>query len=257
MVSSTTCCTAKEEGVFMCAYAFDDEFAGPAGSAPDPTKWTYDTGAGGWGNNELETYTTGRANSYLDGAGHLVIKAIKSGKGYTSARLKTQGLFSRSHGNWEASIKFDLTPGSWPCWWMLGNGIDSNPGWPSCGEIDIVELYGSSSVGPPDTTVWSGDNSNNPLSVDTTIPGGVDTNWHTWHLRWDGNTGIMIFSKDAVPYVTVNPNQLANWPYGSAGHMPGTECFMLLNIAVGGDGGGKVPSNFTSAEMLVDYVRVW
>ena len=84
------------------AYAFDDEFNGPYGAAPDPTNWTYDLGR--WtDNNELETYTDSRANSYLDGQGHLVIKALATGSGmpagYTSARLLTQGLFSRSHGS--------------------------------------------------------------------------------------------------------------------------------------------------------------
>jgi beta-glucanase (GH16 family) len=75
--------------------------------------------------NELETYPDSRANSYLDGQGHLVIKALRNGNGsghagYTSARLTTQGTFSRSHGNFEARIKFDLTTGTWPVWWMIG-----------------------------------------------------------------------------------------------------------------------------------------
>ncbi len=97
------------------AYAFDDEFNGPVGAAPNPAKWNYDLGR--WtDSNELETYTDSRANSYLDGQGHLVIKALRSGNGsghagYTSARLTTQGTFSRSHGNFEARIKFDLTTG--------------------------------------------------------------------------------------------------------------------------------------------------
>ena len=100
----------------MMAYAFEDEFNGPAGSAPDSSKWTYDLGR--WtDNNELETYTDSRTNSYLDGQGHLVINALATGGrhgGYTSARLLTQGLFSRSHGNFEARIKVDRATGSWP-----------------------------------------------------------------------------------------------------------------------------------------------
>ena len=84
----------------MVSYVFTDEFNGPAGSPPDPSKWNHETGR--WtDNNELETYTDSTANAYLDGQGHLVIKALKgTGRhgGYTSARLTTQGLFARNHG---------------------------------------------------------------------------------------------------------------------------------------------------------------
>src|SRR5258708_6771584 len=81
---------------------WSDEFSGPANSPPDATKWARDLGGGGWGNNELETYTNSTDNAYLDGAGNLVIVALKlpSG-GYTSARLKTQGKFSTTYGRAE------------------------------------------------------------------------------------------------------------------------------------------------------------
>ena len=98
-------------------YAFADEFDGPAGSAPDPSKWAYDTGGGGWGNNELEVYTSSRANSFLDGNGNLVIRATKSVQSVrrvglrpltSSARLKTLGKFSKYRGTFEARIKLDI-----------------------------------------------------------------------------------------------------------------------------------------------------
>ena len=241
------------------AYVFDDEFNGPYGAAPDPAKWTYDLGR--WtDNNELETYTNSRANSYLDGQGHLVIKALRNGNGsghagYTSARLLTQGLFSRSHGNFEARIKFDLTTGTWPAWWMIGDDYPS-VGWPQCGEIDIVEVYGQPGW-DADSTVHTADDRGNDASEEAIIPGGVDTGWHIYHLRWDGNTGVIQFSIDDNVYLTVSPGDLPNWPFGSPGHMPGGAAFMILNLAVGGDGGGPVPADFSSATMLVDYVRVW
>ena len=252
-----TGCSPIERG--MMAYAFEDEFNGPAGSAPDSSKWTYDLGR--WtDNNELETYTDSRANSYLDGQGHLVIKALRNGDGsghagYTSARLLTQGLFSRSHGNFEARIKFDLAPGTWPAWWMIGDDYPS-VGWPRCGEINVVEVYGQRGW-DADSTVHTADDNGNDVSKEAIIPGGVDTGWHIYHLRWDGNTGVIQFSKDGKVYLTVSPGDLPNWPFGSPGHMPGRAMFMILNLAVGGDGGGPVPANFTSATMLVDFVRVW
>src|SRR5262252_7123463 len=70
--------------------AWSDEFDGPANAAPDAAKWTYDLGGGGWGNQELETYTNATDNVRLDGAGHLVIRALNTGGAITSARLKTQ-----------------------------------------------------------------------------------------------------------------------------------------------------------------------
>jgi beta-glucanase (GH16 family) len=242
----------------MMAYVFEDEFNGPYGAAPDPSKWTYDLGR--WtDNNELETYTDSRTNSYLDGQGHLVIKALATGGrhgGYTSARLLTQGLFSRSHGNFEARIKVDRATGSWPAWWMIGDNY-GQVGWPQCGEIDMVEVYGQPGW-DADSTVHCAGNNGNDVSKEVIIPGGVDTGWHIYHLRWDGNTGVIQFSKDNQVYLTVGPGDIpgGNWVFGTPGKRGGA-MFMILNLAVGGDGGGPVPSNFTSATMLVDYVRVW
>src|SRR6478672_10147946 len=124
---------------------WSDEFDGPDGSGPDPGKWTYDIGGAGWGNDELETYTDGRDNSFLQG-GKLIIRA-KAGshrgpdgidRPYTSARLKTQGLFSQTHGKFEARMRLPRGQGVWPAFWLLGDDI-SGVGWPECGEIDIME----------------------------------------------------------------------------------------------------------------------
>src|SRR4051794_13068078 len=119
-----------------------DEFDGPAGSAPDPQKWTYDLGAGGWGNQELETYTNQPANIQQDGKGHVVISAMrdKSGK-YTSGRLKTQDRFTVQYGRIAARMKIARGQGLWPAFWMLGSDVQQN-GWPGCGEIDVMENVG-------------------------------------------------------------------------------------------------------------------
>jgi len=134
---------------------------GPYGAAPDLSKWTYDLGR--WtDNNELETYTDSRTNSYLDGQGHLVIKALATGGrhgGYTSARLLTRGLFSRSHGSFEARIKVDRATGSWPAWWMIGDNY-GQVGWPQCGEIDMVEVYGQPGWDADSTVHCAGNNGN-------------------------------------------------------------------------------------------------
>src|SRR5271169_3936809 len=125
-----------------------DEFSGADGSAPDATKWAIQTGGGGWGNNELESYTARTANVQVSG-GNLVITAIKEdyagsdgiARHYTSARLQTKGMFSQQYGRFEARIKIPKGQGMWPAFWMLGNNIDTVP-WPACGENDIMENIG-------------------------------------------------------------------------------------------------------------------
>ena len=109
---------------------------------PDPAKWGYDTGGGGWGNHELEDYTRDPTNAFLDGEGHLVIRADRSESGrYTSARLKTLGLFEFQYGRVEARIRIPYGQGIWPAFWMLGKDIGA-AGWPKCGEIDVMENIG-------------------------------------------------------------------------------------------------------------------
>ena len=113
-----------------------------------PRKWAIQTGGGGWGNNELESYTARPQNVQVSG-GNLVITAIKEDytgsdgipRHYTSARMQTKGLFSQQYGRFEARIKIPKGQGMWPAFWMLGNNIDT-AGWPACGEIDIMENIG-------------------------------------------------------------------------------------------------------------------
>ena len=130
------------------ALTWSDEFDAPDGSAPDPKKWTAETGGGGWGNNELEYYTGRRTNSRVE-KGKLVIEALQekftgpegTTREYTSARLKTEKLFTQKYGKFEARIRVPKGQGIWPAFWMLGDDI-STAGWPACGEIDIMENVG-------------------------------------------------------------------------------------------------------------------
>jgi len=127
---------------------WSDEFNGPNGSAVDASKWVSETGGGGWGNNELEYYTN-RLDNASQQDGNLVIKVLQEKytgadgvtRSYTSARLKTLGKFSQTYGRFEARIKIPRGQGIWPAFWMLGDDIDK-PGWPDCGEIDIMENIG-------------------------------------------------------------------------------------------------------------------
>ncbi len=233
-------------------YAFADDFDGPAGSAPDPSKWTYDMGGGGWGNNELQVYTSARENSFLDGHGNLVIRATRAVDGstgqatYRSARLKTLGKFSQYHGTFEARIKLAPEEGAWPAWWMMGANI-GQVGWPRCGEVDILENFGDS--GDVATSVHTPNGSGVFTKRATTA---VDDQWHVWRLQWKPGAAGFTFFKDGVPYSNVAPSHLPDWCFSS-----GVPMFMLLNLAVGGAAGSPSAASRFPVEMLADYVRVW
>jgi beta-glucanase (GH16 family) len=254
LAQCTSCATATARPAVR--YAFADDFDGPAGSAPDSSKWAYDLGGGGWGGNELEIYTSSRENSFQDGNGNLVIRATKSvqtsaGRSttvYRSARLKTLGKFSKYHGTFEARIKLDVQRGLWPAWWMIGTNFPK-VGWPACGEVDILENYGSSFL--VNTSVHTpNDARTNVLTDQSAIT--VNDRWHTWRMWWNPVTNGFTFYKDGVKYMAVEPAQMANWCYSS-----GVPMFMILNLAIGGSAGIPPDSVQFPVDLLVDYVRVW
>ncbi|MFN2532517.1 MAG: family 16 glycosylhydrolase, partial [Pyrinomonadaceae bacterium] len=127
---------------------WSDEFNDTAGSPVDLHNWSFDVGGAGWGNNELETYTSRTANATLEN-GMLVIKALKETftgpdnitRHYTSAKLLTKNKFSQTYGRFEARIRIPYSQGIWPAFWMLGSDIDTAH-WPNNGEIDIMENIG-------------------------------------------------------------------------------------------------------------------
>jgi len=235
-----------------------DEFDGPDGSVPDPTRWTYDLGGGGWGNGELESYTSRPANAKLAG-GNLVITAAKENYtgadgipcAYTSARLKTLGLFAQTCGRFEASIKLPAGQGLWPAFWMLGTDFPVT-GWPSCGEVDIMENIGSrpatlyGSIHGPGFTGGS-------LSTAFNLPAGAlaDT-FHVYALEWQ--PAQLDFYLDSTRYATYTP---ANLPAG-AQWVFDQPFFLILNVAVGGSWPGAPDAATVFPQtMQVDYVRVY
>lgn len=237
----------------MPNYTFYDDFDGPAGSAPDPAKWTYDLGGGGWGNNELQIYTNARANSYVDGNSNLVVSAVQTteagGKTYTSARLKTLGLFAQVGGSFEARIKIKSQAGVWPAFWLMGANI-GKVSWPQCGEIDVVEDFGfgniESSVHTPNGT--------NTFSQSFDIMN--DDNWHVYRMTLNAE-GVTFF-RDGYEYGHT-PQQFcppAAWVFGPQEPNNGG-LFVLLNMAIGGSAGTPPPTSKFPALMMVDYVRVW
>jgi beta-glucanase (GH16 family) len=241
--------------------AWSDEFNGADGSSLDASKWTYDIGGNGWGNNELEYYTNRTQNAQIK-SGNLVITAQKETytgsdgvtRNYTSARLKTQGLFNQAYGRFEARIKIPAGQGMWPAFWMLGNNI-SSVSWPKCGEIDIMENIGKEpgtvhgSLHSSSTTSRTSDASG-PFS----LPAGQHfaDDFHLYAVEWE--PGTIRFYVDSNLYSTFTQSQ---WPAGGAWTFD-HPFFILLNVAVGGDWPGS-PDNTTvfPQQMLVGYVRVY
>lgn len=119
----------------LATAAIWDDFNGPYGTKPNPALWLLDTtNQGGY-----QSYTTD--NVYLDGSGHLVLKAAKSGNNYLSGRITSRTKFNMQHGRVSASIKFPSGPGFHCAFWMLGIGYPNVAGNPPCGEIDIQETF--------------------------------------------------------------------------------------------------------------------
>jgi len=233
---------------------WNDEFNGPANTAADASKWTYDLGNnGGWGNHELETYTSLPENSHLDGKGNLVIHVESGTAGYSSARLKTQGLFAVEYGRIEARIKLPSGQGIWPAFWMLGADF-ATVGWPTCGEIDIMENKGREPSTNHGTVHGPGYSGSNGISSSYTLPAGrtFADDFHTFSVQW--SVSSVAFYVDGVSYQTVTADAVADtaqWVFKKP-------FFLLLNVAVGGDFTG--PPNATTRfpqDMLIDHVRVY
>lgn len=239
---------------------WSDEFNAPDGSPPDPTKWVPATGGNGWGNNELEYYTTDIRNAHQE-HGSLVIEAIQEpytgpdgvSRNYTSARLKTSGKFSQAYGRFEARIKMPIGKGIWPAFWLLGDDI-ATVGWPKCGEIDIVENLGSEPSVAHGTIHGPGYSGDHAIGSPYTLPDDkrFTDDFHIFAVEWEPQE-IRFYVDDNL-YATRRPSELpagAHWAYDHP-------FYILLNLAVG----GKWPGNPDSTtqfpqKMLVDYVRVY
>jgi beta-glucanase (GH16 family) len=234
---------------------WSDEFDGEAGASPDGSKWTYDIGGGvnGWGNNELQYYTNDPKNVSLDGDGYLVITALKEslgGKAYTSARIKTQGIFQQTYGRFEARLKTPYGKGLWPAFWMLGANIEE-VSWPQCGEIDVMELIGQQPFEVHGTIHGPGYSAGNAITSSFQNEGvRFDTEFHEFAVEW-GEDFIEFFVDDER-YHSIKPQNVpGEWVFND-------DFFLILNVAVGGNWPGAPNSTtFFPQKMEIDYVRVY
>jgi len=240
---------------------WSDEFDGPSGTTVDRTKWTLDLGGGGWGNQELESYTDRSSNASLDGAGNLAIVASRErftgtdgvARNYTSARLKTQGLFAQTYGRFEARLKVPHGHGIWPAFWMLGSDIDG-VGWPVCGEIDVMENIGREPLAVHGTLHGPGYSGGSGIGASYSLPSGqrFADDFHVFAVEWESNA--IRWYVDGALYQTRTPADLPGGTRWVFDH----PFFIILNVAVGGSWPGSPDASTVFPQrMLVDYVRVY
>lgn len=236
---------------------WEDNFDGSAGKSPDDTKWNYDIGIGpgndGWGNQELQYYTNRPENVALDGQGNLAITARResyAGRAFTSARIKTKGIFAQKYGRFEARMKMPWGPGLWPAFWMLGNDIDQ-VSWPQCGEIDIMEYRGQEPNLIYGTVHGPGYSGGASITKSFSFTNDrFDVDFHLYAVEW-GEDYIDFYVDDNL-YQRIRPENLpGEWVFDQ-------DFFMILNVAVGGNYVG-FPTQQTPfpQTMLVDYVKVY
>nr|WP_319398877.1 glycoside hydrolase family 16 protein [uncultured Carboxylicivirga sp.] len=224
---------------------------------PDSTKWSYDTegNAWGWGNNELQTYTSNNLRNAEVIDGNLVITAVKEDSiamPYTSARLITKGKGDWLYGKVEVKAKVPGGKGIWPAIWMLPTDWEYG-GWPASGEIDIMEHVGYE----PDSVYFTVHTEayNHSIGTQKSQPvfaPDVEYSFHKYGMEWTPKK-IDFFLDDNKVFTFKNENATsAEWPYDKRFHL-------LMNVAVGGGWGGKhgVDNTIFPCRMLVDYVRVY
>jgi len=234
-----------------------DEADAPEGAPPDPAFWSAQVGGGGFGNDESQYYTARPDNAAHDGAGNLVITARLErygGRAYTSARLTTQGRHELTYGRVEARLQLPVGQGLWPAFWLLGANV-GQVGWPTCGEIDVMESRGAEPAVAYGSLHGPGYSGGDALSAafrappDTSLADGM----HVYAVDWQ--PGEVRWSVDGTVYQTARATRLRS---GMSWVFDGHPFFVLLDLAVGGRYGGEPDATTPFPQRLViDYVRLY
>jgi len=222
-------------------------------TALNPNNWVHETGAGGWGNQELQYYRPDNT-SLLNGNLVITAKAQRYGQSnYTSSRIVSRGKKAFKFGRVDIRASLPKGQGLWPALWMLGTNITS-VGWPSCGEIDIMELSGNL----PNRVLGSVHFGSSPekrqiRSMPKYLSGNnaFHNEFHVFSIIWKEN--IIEFLVDDEKYFTITPQDMGNelYPFNK-------NFFFIMNVAVGGNfPGSPDPGTPFPQHMIVDYIRVF
>lgn len=231
---------------------WSDEFNGTSLNTSD---WNYDVGDGcpncGWGNNELQYYTAGD-NIYVN-SGKMIIEARKenkNGKNYTSSRLTTMGKKSFKFGRIDMRAKLPKGQGIWPAFWMLGDNFPT-AGWPTCGEIDIMEFLGHDLTKVYSTIHFKSGTGSRNISKSFVNATPIPDEYHVYSLVWETDKMKMLIDDKLI-------GEFLAADLGGASNPFNDKFFFLLNIAVGGNWPGSPnTTTYFPQWMFVDYVRVF
>ncbi|UZN04354.1 carbohydrate binding domain-containing protein [Cellulomonas sp. S1-8] len=248
--------------------AWSDEFDGAAGTPADPSRWTYETGGWGWGNDELQYYTDSTDNAAHDGAGNLVITTREvdpetSGLScwygpctHTSARLITEGKAEFQHGRIEARAKLPQgAAGIWPAFWSLGTDF-RDVGWPQTGEIDVMEYVGKLPEEIFGTIHGPGYSGGDAFGSTHDFGRNLGGEWMTFAVEWEPEEIRWYVTEDGgepIHFHTATPADVApdSWVFEHPFNL-------IANMAVGGNFGGPLAEDLTFPQQLVfDHVRVY
>lgn len=242
----------EQEVTTLNSIFLQDEF--DVDGAPDSAIWTYDIGRGenGWGNNELQYYTDNAENVKVEN-GYLLITANEesfNGANYTSARIKTENLFERAYGRFEARMRLPYGQGIWPAFWLLGANCDEIV-WPACGEIDIMEYRGQEPTTVLGSVHGPGYSAGEAVTKSYTLENDrFDTGFHVFGIEWSPES--INFYVDDVLYNQITPDDVpGEWVFDHP-------FYIIINLAVGGSFVGDPNEETTFPQtMLIDYVRVY
>lgn len=238
-----------------------DEFDG--NGAIDASKWFHQTklpNGTSWYNSEIQHYTNRTDNSFLD-SGYLHIVAKKETftdqgvtKQYTSARLNSK--FAFTYGKVVIRAKLPFGPGTWPAMWMMGKNVKENggywftqgfgtAGWPACGEIDMMEHWGTNQ-NYVSSAMHTPSSSGNTINKGGRSIAGVSTGFHIYTMEWTSEK--IVFSVDNIVHYTYKPavKDDRTWPFDK-------EQYFLLNVAIL----SSISPNFTESPLILDYIRVY
>lgn len=237
---------------------WSDEFNGSG--LPDSSKWNYNVGNWGWGNNEPQYYTNSRVENARQEDGALIIEAHQNemGQDWTSARLTTQGKAAFVYGKIEFRAKVPVGRGTWAAGWLLGDSYEDEMSWPYCGEIDVLECVGFEI----DDTTGNGMNhaschtrayyfkQGNQITAQTPVS-NMNQEWHTYSIEWYPD--VIYALVDGERYYTYDKTaDELEWPFNNPQNI-------ILNLAVGGGWGGAkgIDESWENHQFIIDYVRVY
>jgi len=223
----------------------------------DLSKWQFDLGGNGFGNNEAQFYTDRVKNCRIEDQ-HLVIEAHKEDfehRHYTSAKITTYGKFSFKYGKLDVRVKLPRGKGTWPAVWLLPDAIKSNVKWPFCGEIDLVEHVGRDQD-VMHFSLHTGAYNHNLKNQYTSVHklSDVSDSFKLYTMIWEEQ--FIEFQVDGLTVCKFEKGEhdkdasQSGWPFNQP-------FFLIINLAIGGHWGGLVDDSQLPQRLEIDYVKLY